>query len=79
MPPIPSKTKRGRVPPLWWKQSINEEDKEDIRQAVAVYCYENGISATEMQTQKDDFIAIIPTVARYIKKWNTVDADNFNY
>ena len=78
MPPTFSKTKAKKVPPLWWKQKIDDKDKDMIRHAVAVYCFENEMSSNDIGTTKDDLVSVIPTVAKFISKWVGVDAGNFD-
>lgn len=77
MPTAGTIIRRKKVTPHWWKQTNSEEDKAIIRDAVAVYCYENDLSAKDINASKDDIIPIIPTVGRYINKWNSIDTENF--
>ena len=77
MPTTGSIVKGKRYNPPWWKKTLTNEDKETIREAVAVYCFENDFSANDIGATKDDILMILPTVARYIKKWNVIDPENF--
>jgi len=43
MPTAGTIIRRKKVTPHWWKQTNSEEDKAIIRDAVAVYCYENDL------------------------------------
>ena len=78
MPPTCSRTKGKKVPPLWWKQRIDDRDKDMIRHAVAVYCFENDLSSNNIGTTKDDLVNVIPTVGKFISKWAGVNAGNFD-
>lgn len=76
MPPIPSQPKHQKIPP-WQKKTLTEDDKQVVRNAVAIYCYENDYEAKDLTASRDEVIEILPTVAKQLKQWESINSDNF--